>query len=245
MNSFKDLYNWYQKISNVYNYSFSDNGWLGLYGVTYKNNTPVATKLYFNIETPIQNKDFPFAENKNLYINLVQHADPDRCFNNCLALKKYNNHIKSYFHIKFKDYYKFVDSDSLDDIALSKYKQGISVEDTIRRYYYVTEKEDIKKILKKTEISQLESDVKYLEVTLDPNKCIVIFPDNYGLWVNRIIESNCSQDIIKDVKNMQNLFGVIPCLFGKYMNKDVKTIYWDLTVKNFYPGSDLYNYIIS
>lgn len=245
MTNFKDLYSWYKDISYRYNYTFSDNGWFGLYGLTYQNNVPVASKFYVNIETPVDADNLPYIENKKLYLNLVQHADPSRCFNNCIALKKHNNKLHTYFHIKFKDNYRFAEQDFIDHIDLSKYRQGVSVDETIKRYYYVTEKEDIQYILTKLKINQSSDTVKYLEVTINPLKCILIFPDNYTLWVNKVIENNCSKQILNDVRQKQDSLGIIPCLFGKYYNDDIRTVYWDLTTKNFYPDSDLYKYIIS
>jgi len=243
--SFKDLYNWYSDISYKYNFKFADNGWFGLYGITYKDNVPVASKLYVNIEAPIKEEDFPGINNLNLYSHLVQHADSDRCLNNCIALKRYSDKIETYFHIKFKDNYKFAGNDIIGNIELSKYRQGVSVEDKVRRYYYITDTDDIQQILRIVDLDQDEKKVKYLEVTVDPIKCIVIFSDNDTALVNQIIDKNCSKKIINDVTRHRDLFNISPCLFGKYANENVKTVYWDLTTKNFFPNSKLYNYIIS
>ena len=175
MTSFEELYNWYSKISCKYNFKFADNGWFGLYGVTYKDSVPVANKLYVNIETPVTEEDLPDINNLNLYSHLVKHADSNRCLNNCIALKRYGDKIETYFHIKFKDNYKFAGDDAIKNVELSKYRQGVSVEDRARRYYYITDKNDIQQILASVELDQDEKDVKYLEITTSPLKCIVVF----------------------------------------------------------------------
>jgi len=248
MNNFLNLYNSYVKLSSMHQFEKNNNKFIGMFGKTYENGKVVATKLYFNIEKPINCDCFPYQNKINLYKKYEPFIDYARTFSNCIAVKKdlTRNNFTEYFHLKFNSQFKFDELDTFHDINLSDYKKGISVEfdktkEDIKRYYYISDAVNIQTILNQFNIKESASVLKYIEFTHNPTKSILIYTDAAKLLTG--IAHNCPDNIVRDMYIMTDTYGITPCLFGKYHNAPKYTVYWDLNFNNFNLGSDLFKYI--
>lgn len=235
MNEFIDFFKSYNILSKKYNFIYPDDGWIGLYGITYSGNI-VSKKVYLNVEKPIDNNDFVFLEKKDLYNEYITFIDYNRYFCNCVA-KKYDvvkNTFNSYFHIKLNNKFVFDKNDCFFNLNLNKFSKAVSVEfntdkTDIKRYYYVTNSNNIKYMLDLFKINEDYNNIKYIEYTHNPKKIILIYKNLYNVYTG--IKNN-NKDIIKCVEQYSNLLNCTPSLFGKYFNSEKFTVYWDIKKEN-------------
>lgn len=237
MNEFIDFFERYNLLSKKYSFCYPDDGWIGLYGLTY-NNGIVSKKVYFNIEKLIDNNDFLFLEKKDLYNEYIRFIDNTRCLCNCVAKKHdiINNIFSSYFHIKLNSSFNFNEHDNFFNLDLKKFSKAVSVEfnadkTDIKRYYYIYDSESIKYILELFKVNEDYSNIKYIEYTHNPKKIILIYRDIRNVYNG--IEKNNNKKILKYVMQYNNLLNSEPVLFGKYFNSEQITLYWDIRKQNF------------
>jgi hypothetical protein len=235
INSFSDFLKECRNISNLNNFS-SD--WFGGVGFGYINNKLALKKLYFNFEKNIDINTFPYKRVKNLYEKFLPDLDSSRCAYNSIAIKKniLNNEHTNYFHVKLKSGFKFDFNDRILDIELSKFNSGVSVEYnknniSVKRYYYITDKNSINTLLGLFKIKEGAEKIKYLEYTHNPKKIILIYNNKEDVFSG--INNNVDSLIISNIEEVYEKYNSLPSLYGKYLLGDKTAIYWDLYKQNF------------
>jgi hypothetical protein len=230
----------YNNLQKKYNYEES---WIGLVGKNYYNGIVSSFKVYYQIYNKILQKEYPFEKNYELYNNFFNFIDHDRCANNGIALK-YNiqsREYNGYFHIKFNKDFNFNEKDNFILLPLNKFKKAVSVEfnenTDIRRYYYIDNIKDMEYVLSFFKIKEDASKLKYIEYTHNPKKIILIFKNISD--VQKSIDRNCCNNVREDVCNINKCHNTTPTLFGKYLNLNKFSIYWDINRDNNFINSFL------
>lgn len=235
INNFNNFLSTCNKIANVNNFA-SD--WFGGIGLGFIKDDLVLKKLYFNFEKNIDIDSFPLIEVKELYKKFLPSIDSSRCAFNSIAIKKntINNEYTNYFHVKLNPGFNFNCKDKILNIDLNILKKGVSVEfnnstTSIKRYYYITNKDNISALLCLFKITENVDKIKYLEYTHNPKKIILIYNDILDVF--NAIKNNFSSNIINNIVKINEDYNVVPSLFGKYLLGKKTAIYWDLYKQNF------------
>jgi hypothetical protein len=248
---FLDFTKRYLDIASKYDFTNPDEGFIGLYGITFNSDKLESKKLYFDIQKPIDSNDFIFPSKRSVYDKYIKFIDRSRSLSDCVSVK-YNinsNQISENFHIKFTSSFSYEEKDFINSKSLDNLQKAISIEfdksrEEVRRYYYIREQQLKLDTLTLLNIKEDPSNIKYIEYTANPQKGIIVFPsEKLPDLIYNCITSNAPGSLISYCNYIYDNFDLIPVLFGKYANSEKFTVYWDLNTFNFKPTADFYRFV--